>query len=175
VLGLLCEGQTHGWSLVRALRPEGEIGRVWSCSRPLVYRAIEVLAAEGLVEKHGSEESRSGPSRTLVAAAPAGRRALDRWLRTPVRHPRDVRSELMLKLVLHDRLGRDPRGLVRAQRQAFAPLRESLEAQVAAAAAFDRTLALWRATNVEAALRFLGELEADGREARPGAGRSSGQ
>jgi len=174
VLGLLCEGQTHGWSLVRKLRPEGEIGRVWSCSRPLVYRAIEVLAAAGLVEKQGSEESRRGPSRTLVAATPSGRRALDRWLRTPVHHPRDVRSELMLKLVLHDRLGRDPRPLVRAQQQAFAPLRESLEAQVGTAEAFDRTLALWRATNVEAALRFLDEL-GGGREARPGAGRSSAQ
>ena len=47
-------------------------------------------------------------------------------------------------------------------------------AECETAEAFDRTLALWRATNVEAALRFLDEL-GGGREARPGAGRSSAQ
>ena len=57
MLGLLCENQTHGWDLVRALRPDGEIGDVWACSRPLVYRAIDVLAAQELIEKRGSEES----------------------------------------------------------------------------------------------------------------------
>lgn len=160
VLGLLCENQTHGWSLVRALRPEGEIGNVWSCSRPLVYRAIDVLTAQELVEKQGSEESAQGPSRTLLAATAAGRRALDRWLTTPVGHPRDVRSGLMLKLLLHHRLGRDPEKLVAAQRAAFEPLRESLELRVERSDAFDRTLALWRSTNVQAALRFLDQLDA---------------
>ena len=160
MLGLLCEGQTHGWSLVRALRPGGEIGTVWSCSRPLVYRAIDVLIAQELVEKQGSEESAQGPSRTLLAATAAGRRALERWLTTPVEHPRDVRSELMLKLLLHDRLARDPAKLVEAQRVAFEPLRGLLELRLAQSESFDRTLALWRYTNVQAALRFLDELEA---------------
>ncbi len=156
---MLCEGQTHGWNLVRALRPDGEIGSVWSCTRPLVYRAIDVLAAQGLVEKQGREESAQGPSRTLLAATAAGRRALNRWLTTPVQHPRDVRSELMLKLLLHHRLDRDPEKLVDAQRVAFEPLRESLESKLERSEAFDRTLALWRYTNVQAALRFLDELE----------------
>ena len=38
------------------------------------------------------------------------------------------------------------------------PLEESLAARLAASTAFDRTLALWRYTNVQAALRFLDEL-----------------
>ena len=65
----------------------------------------------------------------------------------------------MLKLLLHHRLGRDPRKLVEAQRVAFEPLRESLESRLQRSEAFDRTLALWRYTNVESALRFLDELE----------------
>jgi hypothetical protein len=93
-----------------------------------------------------------------VAATPAGRRALERWLATPVQHPRDVRSELMLKLLLHHRLRRDPRKLVAAQRLVFTPLRDSLGAKLERSEAFDRTLALWRYTNVEASLRFLDEL-----------------
>jgi DNA-binding PadR family transcriptional regulator len=144
---------------VRALRPDGEIGNVWSCSRALVYRAIAVLSSQALVERRGSVESAVGPSRTLVATTDAGRRALGRWLETPVLHPRDVRSELMLKLLLHDRLGRDPAKLVAAQRQAFSPLEGSLKSRLDTAEAFDRTLALWRYTSVQAALRFLDELE----------------
>jgi DNA-binding PadR family transcriptional regulator len=133
---------------------------VWSCSRALVYRAITVLSSQELVERRGSEESALGPSRTLLATTSAGRRALGGWLDTPVLHPRDVRSELMLKLLLHDRLGRDPKQLVATQRQAFAPLEDSLKSRLASAEAFDRTLALWRYTSVQAALRFLDELEA---------------
>lgn len=125
----------------------------------MVYRAIDVLTAQELVEKLGSEESASGPSRTLLAATAAGRRALDRWLKTPVQHPRDVRSELILKLLLHHRLDRNPEKLVEAQRLAFAPLRASLESKLERSEAFDRTLALWRYTNVQSALRFLDELE----------------
>lgn len=158
MLGLLCENQTHGWDLVRALRPDGEIGDVWACSRPLVYRAIDVLAAQGLIERRGSEESAVGPARTLLAATPKGRRTLLRWLTTPVRHPRDVRSELMLKLLLHHRLGRAPEKLVIAQHRVFVPLERSLAARLAASTAYDRTLALWRYTNVQAALSFLDEL-----------------
>jgi len=65
----------------------------------------------------------------------------------------------MLKLLLHHRLGRDPTKLVDAQRRAFVPLRESLESRHDRSEAFDRTLALWRYTNVQSALRFLDELD----------------
>ncbi len=64
----------------------------------------------------------------------------------------------MLKLLLHHRLGRDPGKLVEAQRLEFTPLRQSLESKLERSEAFDRTLALWRYTNVEASLRFLDEL-----------------
>ena len=66
----------------------------------------------------------------------------------------------MLKLLLHHRLGRDPAQLVAAQRRAFLPLRESLAARLGRSEAFDRTLAVWRYTNVQAALSFLDELDA---------------
>jgi len=159
VLGLLCERRTHGWDLVRALRPGGEVGDVWSCSRPLVYRAIDVLVEQGLVDRHGAEESAVGPSRTLLAPTTAGRRALGRWLGAPVAHLRDVRSELILKLLLAERLGRSTERLLERQRRVFAPLERSLARRLEASAGFERTLALWRHTNAEATLRFLDQLD----------------
>jgi DNA-binding PadR family transcriptional regulator len=158
VLGLLCEQQSHGWRLVTALRPTGEIGKVWTSPRARVYRAITQLTEQGLIAKNGVEESALGPSRTLLGATPAGRRALTRWLETPVEHLRDVRSVLLLKLLLLDRLGRDPTGLLDAQRQTFAGLAESLRSRVDSTDGFDRTLALWRHTTAEAALGFLERL-----------------
>ena len=158
MLGLLCGEQSHGWSLVTALRPSGEIGKVWASSRPRVYRAISLLGERGYVNKEGVEDSTVGPSRTLLRATPAGRRALTRWLETPVEHIRDVRSELLLKLLLLHRLGGDPARLVAAQRQRFCDLTETLERNLASAEGFDRTLALWRSTTATATLGFLEKL-----------------
>jgi DNA-binding PadR family transcriptional regulator len=143
---------------VKALQPAGEIGEVWSCPRPVVYRAVELLTDRGLVRRKGSEESTVGPSRTRLAVTATGRRALDQWLRTPVEHVRDVRSELMLKLLLHHRLQRDPNELIAKQREVFVPVADSLRTRIETARAFDHTLTLWRFTTAEAALSFLDQL-----------------
>jgi hypothetical protein len=46
-------------------------------------------------------------------ATPEGRRVTEGWLREPVGHARDIRSELLVKLALLDRAGADPRELLR--------------------------------------------------------------
>src|SRR5262245_56607427 len=160
ILGLLCEGRTHGWSLVRALRPDGEIGQVWTTTRPLVYRALALLRQHGYVVEQGSEASSVGPSRTLLSATPAGRRALNRWLGKPVEHLRDVRSELMLKLLFLERRGKDPAPLLESQRALIVPVERALAARARRASGFARTLALWRLANARAALRFIDSLAA---------------
>src|ERR1700730_14479024 len=89
VLALLCEGDTHGWALVRALAPQGEIGRVCSIRRALVYRTVGVVLAAGLVERAGTERGTRGAPRTLLHVTAGGRGAVDRWLDEPVVHVRD--------------------------------------------------------------------------------------
>jgi hypothetical protein len=44
-LGALDAGPSHGFALAEQLGPSGPIGRVWSLSRPLTYRAIDRLVA----------------------------------------------------------------------------------------------------------------------------------
>ena len=61
----------HGWSIVKALAPDGEIGRVWSLSRPLTYRALAALADAELIEPRGSEPG-DGPPRTIWRATREG-------------------------------------------------------------------------------------------------------
>jgi len=155
VLALLCEGDTHGWTLVRALAPDGEIGRVWSIRRALVYRTIEQLLEAGLAARAGLEPGSRGSPRTLLRATPAGRRALRRWLAEPVVHVRDLRSELLLKLLFAARSGADPSPLLRAQHKLLSATLAALTAPVDGDHDFDVTMRSFRAETASAGLRFV--------------------
>ena len=148
VLGLIAEQPTHGFALARLLARGGEVGRVWTATRPLTYRAIDQLASDGLVEPVRTEPG-SGPPRTVHRATVGGRRALRRWLAQPVAHPRDVRAELLAKLLLLERAGAPTAPLLAAQRDAFA---EVLDASRHAAA---DSVSRWRAEQAAAIDRFL--------------------
>jgi PadR family transcriptional regulator AphA len=158
VLCLACEGPTHGFAIARLLGQQGSLGQVWRVPKPVIYRALPRLADLGLVRDVGEQPTSLGPVRSLVEATSAGRGASAAWLHRPVGHIRDVRSELMVKLALLDRAGRDPAPLLAAQREALAPIATALQDRLTAATGFDRTLALWRYETVSAALRFLEEV-----------------
>jgi DNA-binding PadR family transcriptional regulator len=155
VLALLAESPTHGFAIARAMTPEGDVGRIWSVRRPLVYRAIETLTGMGLARPAGTVPSRSGPQRTVLEATPNGKRALTRWLGQPVAHVRDARSLLMLKLLFLTRRGADLEPLLTAQRTHFSKLGERLAGAAENAEGFDRALLLWRLESTAAATRFV--------------------
>ena len=150
-LTLVAREPTHGWSIVKTLAPDGDVGRIWSLSRPLTYRALSALKDEGLIEPQGSEAG-GGPPRTIWRATPRGKRHSRSWLRRPVRHPRDMRTEFLLKLAL----GAPVAALARAQLDAFAPVFAGLERS--AAADPGDVVARWRLESAEATNRFLRSL-----------------
>lgn len=150
-LTLVARDPRHGWSIVKALAPDGEIGRVWSLSRPLTYRALDTLAAAELIEPRGSEAG-AGPPRTIWRATSKGRRASRAWLRRPVAHPRDMRTEFLLKL----ELGAPAADLARKQLAVFASVFTGL--QRAAAADPADIVARWRVESADATRRFLESL-----------------
>jgi DNA-binding PadR family transcriptional regulator len=151
-LALIVERSQHGWALVRTLAPDGEAGRVWTLSRPLTYRAVDGLVDGGLIARKGEVTGR-GPKRQMLTATAKGRRRADRWLATPVEHLRDVRTELLLKLVLAARAGRDPRPLLRAQQVAFEPMFAARQVARRRAGADD--VDRWRYESSLAVRRFL--------------------
>jgi DNA-binding PadR family transcriptional regulator len=160
-LAIVDEGPTHGWAVARLLAPDGDVGRVWSLSRALTYKALDRLLADGLIAESGVARG-AGPARTMLASTPAGRRALRWWLRQPIDHLRDVRGELLCKLVLGERRGMDTVPLLDAQQAEFAPNIDSLarRAQAPDADVVDR----WRAASSQAVRRFL---EAERRRQSP--------
>jgi DNA-binding PadR family transcriptional regulator len=161
VLAVVSEQPTHGFAVAKTLGPSGEIGRVWSLSRPLVYHALDQLVDAGLVEKGNVEPSVRGPRRTSVRATAVGRRMVRRWLHEPVEHVRDVRSLLMLKLLFLDRAGLDAAPLLAAQRDLLLPTAAALEQREQALTGFERTLVQWRLESTRAVLRFLEAVARD--------------
>jgi molybdopterin-binding protein len=151
-LALIVEGISHGWAIGTLLAPGAELGRIWSLTRALSYRAIDGLVEKGLVDRRGKATGQ-GRDRTLLAPSANGKRASRRWLDSPVEHVRDVRTELLMKLVLRERSGLENTSLLVAQRDLFEPVVESLSAPPSGASLVD----LWRRENVRAVRRFLDE------------------
>lgn len=153
-LGIVYGTPAHGFAVAARLKPGADIGRVWSLSRALTYRALDQLEQRGLVAPVAEEPGLAGGTRTIFAATRTGRALFRRWVRTPVHHVRDLRSELLLKLVLAEANGIDIGDTIAAQRDrvaevvaAFEPVSASLD-----------VVELWRHESASAALRFLDRL-----------------
>ncbi len=152
-LGILVCGPAHGFAVAARLRPDGDIGRVWSMSRALTYRALDQLLDRGLVRPVTEEPGVAGGTRTVLGPTAAGRRALRRWVATPVAHLRDLRSELLVKLIVARGCAIDVLPMVHAQ---LAQVRRQAAALTAEAeASGGDVVARWRAEASAAAVRFL--------------------
>lgn len=91
VLGMLCAQSSHGWTIVKALDAEGDLGEIWPIERSVVYRASKFLSEHGLIAEARNEPSPSGPNRTLFVPTRAGRKRFEQWLSEPVEHTHDLR------------------------------------------------------------------------------------
>jgi DNA-binding PadR family transcriptional regulator len=157
VLAILSQQPAHGFAVAQLTAPGGGLGRVWQVQKAVVYRAIGRLLDAELIAPEVTEPG-LGPQRTVYAATPRGHEAARQWLRTPVEHVREIRSQLLLKLALLDRRGQDPSDLLRAQRAVLEPIAAAIEASQAQSTGFDATLLAWRRANAVATLDFLDRI-----------------
>lgn len=156
-LGILYPAPTHGFAIAARLKPSGDVGRVWSLSRPLTYRSLDQLTAREYVHAIGEEPGIAGGNRTILAATRTGRAQLRKWLATPVVHLRDLRSELLLKMVIADICDIDLTTMLDRQRSHIRQMSVTLAAQANSSDAVD-VVALWRSESSQAALRFLDQV-----------------
>jgi hypothetical protein len=75
-------------------------------------------------------------------------------MREPVGHIRDVRGELLMKLVLSE----EPRPLLEAQRSQFAPVVEALASTGGSRRPATDPVAVWRYESSRAVLRFIDRM-----------------
>jgi DNA-binding PadR family transcriptional regulator len=156
-LGILYPAPTHGFAIAARLKPGGDIGRVWSMSRPLTYRSLDQLRSRGYVHTVGEEPGIAGGNRTILAATRSGRAQLRKWLNTPVAHLRDLRSELLLKLIIAELCDIDVTHMVDEQYAHIDQLAAALAGEIDGDTSLD-VVALWRRELSQAALRFLDQL-----------------
>jgi molybdopterin-binding protein len=149
-LSLIVHGVSHGWALGTELAPGGDIGRVWTLSRPLTYRAIDGLVDKDLVARRGQTPGQ-GPDRLVLGPTSRGRRVARHWLDAPIRHLRDVRTELLVKVLLRRRAGLDTDAFLAAQRDQFEATIDALTSS----SADDDLVAVWRRESARAVRRFL--------------------
>ncbi len=170
LLALLCEHQSHGWSLATTLSRGGEIGAIWSIARPLVYTGLRRLEAEGMIVTTGLERGQRGPHRVIYGPTPAGRKAVRRWLLQPVEHVREVRSLFLLKVVLAQRLDLDTKPLLTAQRELMTPFVAWLEARLddvdPALEPTEATVLYFRLETAQTTVRFIDHMLEDGKPPR---------
>ncbi len=156
-LGVLYPAPTHGFAVAARLKPSGDVGRVWSLSRALTYRSLEQLTLRGYIQPVGEEPGIAGGNRTILAATRAGRAQLRKWLAAPVVHLRDLRSELLLKLIIADICDIDITPMLEAQHEHITTMAAAISAQVNDEPS--DVVALWRSESSKAALRFLDRLQ----------------
>jgi PadR family transcriptional regulator AphA len=156
-LGILYASPAHGFALAARLKPDGDVGRVWSLSRALTYRSLAQLVERGYASEVGEEPGLAGGNRTILAATRTGRAQLRKWLNAPVSHLRDLRSELLLKIIIADICGIDIRPMLLLQRDHIERMATALT-ESANGAVSDDVVVLWRAEASSAALRFLDRL-----------------
>ena len=148
-LALIVDAAHYGGAIAELLAPGAELGRIWSLTKPLTYRAIDSLVARELVRRSGTAPGR-GRDRTVLAATRRGTAAARRWLDQPVGHLRDVRTELLLKFAILERGGRSAAPLAERQLTAFAPLIATIRAERSV-----DIVGQWRAEHALAVERFL--------------------
>ncbi len=156
VLALLCERPAHGYAIAATMAPDGDVGEIWSLSEQLTYKTLRTLQTLGYVEVSAVKTGDGAPRRTELTATPDAKRMVTRWLRTPERHIRDLRPNLLLKLHLLHRRGRSPLPLLEAQRDLLARTIAQLDGDSS-----DREpttlLNRWRRTMAVAARTFVEE------------------
>jgi len=157
VLCLVSEKPTDSFAIASLLAKDGTLGQVWHVPKAVAYRSATRLVQLGLITAAEKQPSHLGPARSQLEVTSKGEQAARDWLRQPVTHPRDIRSELLVKLALLGRVNSDPGDLLHKQRAQLVPTADAF-AEAYAATGFDHTLALWRHESVSASLRFVDDL-----------------
>ena len=154
-----CLGMLYAGAEPR-VRDRGPTAPRWGCrSRLVADQAADLPVARathrsGLRRTHRRGARGRRPQPDGADSDALGRSRFRGWTRTPVSHLRDLRSELLLKLVLADQCGLDVHAMLIEQRHIVQDLADALAGRAEPGDDVDVVHA-WRHETSEAALRFL--------------------
>ncbi|MGV9289436.1 PadR family transcriptional regulator [Streptomyces sp. NPDC003719] len=114
VLAALLEGEASGYELSKVF--DVSLANFWPATPQQLYRELDRLAGEGLIESRTVPQERR-PTKRLFSLTRAGRERLNAFAAAPTRRPTAVRDEFLIKIQAMD--GVDPaevRALVEERR-----------------------------------------------------------
>jgi DNA-binding PadR family transcriptional regulator len=167
-LALLDEAPMHGFGVARAIEADDALAATLSVRRPLVYRSLDNLLADGLIEEARVEDGRRGAPRTIYRTTRRGKRACATWLDEVVASPRDTRLELLAKFALRSRRGSPNADLAARQRRHFEPIAEAMHAELGPLTSGRALVARWRYESIRSMLGVLEEIEGTASSTRDG-------
>jgi DNA-binding PadR family transcriptional regulator len=94
VLAALLEGEASGYELAK--RFDASVANFWTATPQQLYRELDRLTGEGLLDARVVEQRRR-PNKRMFRITDAGRRALREFTAAPVR-PMAVRDDLLVKV-----------------------------------------------------------------------------
>lgn len=112
VLAALLCGESSGYDLAKSF--DASVANFWTATPQQLYRELDRLAADGLIEARVVQQERR-PNKRIFSLTPAGRAAIQAFTAAPPK-PSTFRDELLIKVNAVD--GGDPaavRGLVAEQ------------------------------------------------------------
>jgi len=101
VLALLCEQPMHGYELAKTVKNDLGLRAIWRIERSEVYFLLGKLLKQGFItetEQAGGEGTR--PARVIYAPTAAGEAALEEWLTSPEKYPRNLRTAMLARVYL---------------------------------------------------------------------------
>lgn len=107
VLALLCERPMHGYELSKTVKNDLGLRAIWRIERSEIYFLLGKLLKQGfIVEVEPAEEKGTRPARVIYAPTALGEAALEDWLTSPEKYPRNLRTAMLARIYLA--LRRDP-------------------------------------------------------------------
>jgi len=163
LLGLLAlsDDRRHGYDLSREFQAGGALADVIRLEPGMLYHHLKRLEGRGWAEAT-REPIPNRPPRQSYTVTAFGAEALDRWLREPVAHTREVRLEFLVKLYLAHLRGPGLAGrLVAEQREILSGLAASLrdQGERLGRGTFPAAVNALRLAQTDAALAWIDGLE----------------
>lgn len=102
VLAALLEGEASGYELSKAF--DVSLANFWPATPQQLYRELERLAQDGLIEARVVQQERR-PNKRLFTLTETGRRELSSFAAEPPRRPAALRDEFLIKIQAMDGTG----------------------------------------------------------------------
>jgi len=97
LLGSLFEGPKHGYELYKEISSPMGIGGVWRVKIGKMYSMLKKLESQGLISATSQQDGNRPPKNTYFLTI-QGKNSFEEWMRTPIKHGRDLRILFLLKI-----------------------------------------------------------------------------